>query len=494
MKLCNCPRRRTRLAVTVVALTAVFALWAAPGALAGNQDITTEVGTIEVGGVAVGSVTLSNSSGDPRTFSVFIDRSVDVVVSAGFTTDCPATPPPHPSEGPFTLPAGGTCHVLFRLDAHAASVVTSTQQIYFGCTAGNCFAHPASSFTSYVHFRVTVIPPEPPIFPALSTVSAVASSPLGATVGCSVTAVDAVDGPITALCSPPSGSFFPPGLTLVTCRADDNSGHTGLASFYVHVGFGGPPSVSVPASLTVRSSSPVGRLVTYPSIGLDRLGRTLPTNCSNPSGSFFPVGTTTVTCFAPDAAGDVGSTSFALTVEAAPSSINSGPAPASFASTTTQDAPFSWSTAVRGQRTVCSLDGAPYAPCSSPRTDHGLAAGGARVLRGGRRQRHTRGDPRLLHLGDCGAGRADRDAHAGFRVRARRRLRLERRPEWRPLRVRARLRDVRGVQWAAHLHVSCVCGRAGQAGPTTAPATPPSRPRSATAASSAWCGCRPGSG
>ena len=375
MKLCNRPRRHTRLAVIVVALAAVLALWVAPGALAGNQDITTEVGRLEVGGVAVRSVTLSNTSGDTRTFSVFIDRSLDVVVSAGYTTDCPATPPPHPSEGPFTLPVGGSCHVFFRLDAHAASEVTSTQQIYFGCAFGDCFLHPGS-FTIYVHLHVTVAPSAPPVFPPLSTVFAVTSSPLGATVGFAVTAVDAVDGPIAALCSPPSGSFFPPGLTLVTCRADDTSGHFGLASFYVHVGFGGPPSVSVPALLTVRSSSPAGRLVTYPSIGLDQLGRTLPTNCSNPSGSFFPVGTTTVTCFATDAAGDVGSASFPLTVEAAPSSIDSGPAPASFASTTTQDAPFSWSTAVRGQRTVCSLDGAPYAPCSSPRTYHGLAAGG----------------------------------------------------------------------------------------------------------------------
>lgn len=54
--------------------------------------------------------------------------------------------------------------------------------------------------------------------------------------------------------------------------------------------------------------------------------------------------------------------------------------------TSARSAPFSWVTAPAGLRTECSLDGAPYAACSSPRTYNGLATGphtfGVRVVSG----------------------------------------------------------------------------------------------------------------
>lgn len=43
--------------------------------------------------------------------------------------------------------------------------------------------------------------------------------------------------------------------------------------------------------------------------------------------------------------------------------------------TTLQEATFEWRVGPRGSRTECSLDNAPYQPCSSPRTYRGLAAG-----------------------------------------------------------------------------------------------------------------------
>lgn len=54
--------------------------------------------------------------------------------------------------------------------------------------------------------------------------------------------------------------------------------------------------------------------------------------------------------------------------------------PVSFSATppavsTVQTAPFAWSSSVPFSRFECSLDGAAFAACSSPRTYHGLAAG-----------------------------------------------------------------------------------------------------------------------
>jgi len=50
-----------------------------------------------------------------------------------------------------------------------------------------------------------------------------------------VTANDAVDGAVTASCSPASGTKFTVGRTLVTCSASDSSANTATAKFRVTV-------------------------------------------------------------------------------------------------------------------------------------------------------------------------------------------------------------------------------------------------------------------
>jgi len=48
-------------------------------------------------------------------------------------------------------------------------------------------------------------------------------------------AVDLVDGPVAVTCTPPSGSMFPLGDNLVTCKAIDAAGNQAVAAFTVHV-------------------------------------------------------------------------------------------------------------------------------------------------------------------------------------------------------------------------------------------------------------------
>ena len=69
--------------------------------------------------------------------------------------------------------------------------------------------------------------------PAGITVDAV--GPAGAPVSFSSSAVDAVDGSLTPVCSPASGSTFPIAVTTVTCSATDTAGNTGSATFTVTV-------------------------------------------------------------------------------------------------------------------------------------------------------------------------------------------------------------------------------------------------------------------
>jgi hypothetical protein len=75
---------------------------------------------------------------------------------------------------------------------------------------------------------------------------------------------------------------------------------------------GTPPTLQVPATITVNAASPQGAVVTYtvtatnPTFSSDQLTIT----CSPPSGSIFPIGTTTVQCSTKDPAGKSSTASF----------------------------------------------------------------------------------------------------------------------------------------------------------------------------------------
>jgi hypothetical protein len=128
------------------------------------------------------------------------------------------------------------------------------------------------------------------------------------------------------------------------------------------------PVLTLPADFTVQGASPAGATVMYPVSALDAVDGPVAAVCSNPSGSVFPLGTTVVTCTATDVAGNAAPGSFVVTISLV--AISASPA----AISATQTATFVWS-ALSFSRFTCSLDGAPFAPCSPARTYNGLAAG-----------------------------------------------------------------------------------------------------------------------
>jgi hypothetical protein len=98
----------------------------------------------------------------------------------------------------------------------------------------------------------------------------------------------------TITCAPPSGSFFPVGNTTVTCTSSAGPS----CSFAVTVTDDQPPSITCPANIT-KSNDPnqCGAVVTYPAPTVtDNCPGTFTATCTPASGSFFPVGTTTVNC------------------------------------------------------------------------------------------------------------------------------------------------------------------------------------------------------
>ena len=141
----------------------------------------------------------------------------------------------------------------------------------------------------------------------------------GATVSFSPTASDDEDGPVTVLCTPPSGSVFPIGSTTVTCTASDTSGNYSQTSFQVTVNDDrvndiSPPSITVPDAITVPATSQAGASVTFTTSALDVMDGARPTTNNPASGSVFPVGTTVVTTTASDSKGNTTSRTFNVTV------------------------------------------------------------------------------------------------------------------------------------------------------------------------------------
>jgi hypothetical protein len=143
-----------------------------------------------------------------------------------------------------------------------------------------------------------------------------ATGPTGGAATFTVTAEDATGSPLPVTCLPASGSVFPIGVSAVTCSATDPvASKTSTANFSVTVADTTPPVVTVPGPITASATSPSGALVTYTGVSaIDLVDGTLTPVCRPASGSGFPIGTTTVTCTATDAHGNIGLASFTVTV------------------------------------------------------------------------------------------------------------------------------------------------------------------------------------
>ena len=112
----------------------------------------------------------------------------------------------------------------------------------------------------------------------------------------------------------PANGVYPVGASQVVWTAADESGNTSSATQSVTVKDVEAPTISVPGSFTVNATSETGALVSFKSLGHDNVGVTS-VACDHISGSVFPIGTTTVSCSALDAAGNRSApASFVVTV------------------------------------------------------------------------------------------------------------------------------------------------------------------------------------
>jgi hypothetical protein len=250
---------------------------------------------------AVGVITIDGDlfpdcqDAEPPSITVPADMTVEAVDASGATVTFSASANDG-VDGPLTP----TC------------TPPSGSTFDFGPTTVTCTATDATGNTGTESFIITVVDTTPPTVTVPSDFT-VEATPSGTTVTFPATANDNIDGPLTPVCTPPSGSSFPLGPTPVTCTATDASGNAHSESFMVTTVDTTLPTVTVPANITV-GGGPSGATVTFSASANDNISGPLTPTCTPPSGSTFPLGTTPVTCTATDGSGNVGSASFTVTV------------------------------------------------------------------------------------------------------------------------------------------------------------------------------------
>jgi hypothetical protein len=166
-------------------------------------------------------------------------------------------------------------------------------------------------------FKIQVFDTEPPVVgakPDVVTETAPGSSTKAVTYTLP-TVTDNYPAAVTPVCVPASGTAFPLGVTKVACTATDGSFNSGGTSFTVTVQDKEAPTLTT--SEAVEVFAPAGERfakVDYAApTATDNVAGAV-ASCLPASGSFLPLGATTITCNADDAAGNRTTKTFSVTV------------------------------------------------------------------------------------------------------------------------------------------------------------------------------------
>lgn len=269
--------------------------------------------------------------------------------------------PPVPSCGPAVAEATEPGGARPALSATATDDLSTPAEISFAFLppAGSLFplgttpvvatAADASGNLAECTFDVTVVDTTPPAMTCPATAISEATGPSGALATYPpAAAVDLVTASPSVLYSKGSGTLFPLGDTAVTATGTDATGNSASCVFTVRVRDTTPPTATCPATQVAAATGPSGATVSYPPATASDVvsaSGSIAISHDLPSGSTFPLGTTTVTATATDEAGNAGTCAFSVVVEdRSPPSISCPPA-GSFEATGPSGADATWTDA-----------------------------------------------------------------------------------------------------------------------------------------------------
>lgn len=185
-----------------------------------------------------------------------------------------------------------------------------------GDTLVSCVATDAAGNSANGTVTIAVRDTIAPVLTVPAQLTDEATSAAGRVIVFTTSATDAVTLSPAMMCSPASGSTFPIGWTTVMCWARDDAGNASTAMFRVRVQDTTAPVLTLPSNITAEATSTAGRVVSFSRSATDAVTSPLSVPCSRASGSTFALGTTTVTCTTRDAAGNLTSGVFTVTITA----------------------------------------------------------------------------------------------------------------------------------------------------------------------------------
>jgi hypothetical protein len=211
---------------------------------------------------ALGSATVTCSAIDTRG-----NEATD-----GFTVTVQDTTPPT-----LTLPANitkeatGPNGASANWQALASDIVDGPVAVNCDATSGdtfplatttiNCFATDKAGNEATGRFTVTVQDTTPPTLTLPGDITTTADANSSKVVSYTASATDLVDGPVSVICTPASGSSFGVGGKTVNCSATDSHGNTAIGSFTVTVSYKWAgffqPVDNLPALNSVKAGSAV---------------------------------------------------------------------------------------------------------------------------------------------------------------------------------------------------------------------------------------------
>jgi hypothetical protein len=130
-----------------------------------------------------------------------------------------------------------------------------------------------------------------------------------------VRATDNCSASLNVTQDPAPGTLVGLGPTNITLTVTDAAGNASTLATTFTVADRTAPSLTLPPNQTVDATGPNGAVVSFALTASDQCGAPVSVSATPPSGSTFPVGTTTVNCAATDAHGNTATGSFTVTVK-----------------------------------------------------------------------------------------------------------------------------------------------------------------------------------
>jgi Concanavalin A-like lectin/glucanases superfamily/HYR domain/Immunoglobulin domain/Immunoglobulin I-set domain len=217
----------------------------------------------------------------------------------------------------FSVAAAGSglLHYQWRFNSVPISSATSSSlTVSNAAQAGTYSVQVTNAFGSVLSASASLTVNHPPVARCLNVIAAAGPDCL-ASASVDNHSYDPDQNPITLSQTPPGP--YPPGTNFVTLTATDSHGLSNSCTALVLVVDQTPPVIVCPPSVVQPNDlNQCGAVVTYalPS-ATDLCSAVTNLTCVPPPGSFFPVGTTLVRCSAVDAAGNLGTNSFTVTVK-----------------------------------------------------------------------------------------------------------------------------------------------------------------------------------